>query len=115
VNTVANNQSSYTKRDFSRAELARKIQKMMGCPSTCDFLRYVDNNLLPNCPINRQDILAAEHIFVPDVGALKGKTVRQSPNRVRILRNPESGVQRNPSVELLTSLWGVRAQKKPYV
>jgi hypothetical protein len=68
VNTVANNQSSYTKRDCSRAVLARKIQEMMGRPSTRDFLRYVDNNLLPNCPINRQDILAAEHIFGPDVG-----------------------------------------------
>jgi hypothetical protein len=83
VNTVANNQSNYTKRDYSRAVLARKIQKMMGRPSTCDFLRHVDNNLLPNCPINRQDILAAEHIVGPDVGSLKGKTVCHSPNHVQ--------------------------------
>jgi hypothetical protein len=74
VNTVADNQSSYTKRDYSRAVLARKFQKMMGRLSTCDFLRYVDNNLLPK---------AAEHIVGPDVGSFKGKTVRQSPNRVQ--------------------------------
>jgi hypothetical protein len=85
INTVDNNKSNYTQRDYSRAVLARKIQKMMGRPSTKNFLRYVDNNLLPNCPITRKDILAAEHIFGPDVGSLKGKTVRQSPDRVEAL------------------------------
>jgi hypothetical protein len=42
----------------------------------------VDNKLLPNCPITRDDIIAAEHIFGPDVGSLKGKTVHRAPERV---------------------------------
>jgi hypothetical protein len=75
VNTVAQNKAKYTTRDYSRAVLACEIQQKIGRPSTKAFIKIVDNKLLQNCPINRHDIIAAEHIFGPDVGSLKGKTV----------------------------------------
>ena len=38
------------------------------------------DNMIPNCPITVQDIENAEFIWGPDLGSLKGKTVRgQSP------------------------------------
>jgi hypothetical protein len=40
-------------------------------------MQIVEQNLLPNCPITRDDIMAAEKILGPDVGSLKGKTVRR--------------------------------------
>jgi hypothetical protein len=46
------------------------------------FLQIIDNNLLSNCPINRRDILAAEDIFGPEIGSLKGKSVRHSGEAV---------------------------------
>jgi hypothetical protein len=76
VNTVEGNMTRYTNRDYSHAVLARKTQKMIGRPSTRAFIAIVKNNLLPNCPITRRDIAMAEDIFGPDVGSLKGKTVR---------------------------------------
>jgi hypothetical protein len=82
VNTVAENKNKYTNRDYSKALLARNIQKRIGRPSTRAFIRIVDNKLLPNCPITCDDIIAAEHIFGPDVGSLKGKTVHRAPERV---------------------------------
>jgi hypothetical protein len=42
----------------------------------------VENRLLPNCPITKADILAAEQILGPDVGSLKRKTVRRTPKTV---------------------------------
>jgi hypothetical protein len=83
VNTVAHNKSKYTNIDYSRASLARKIQMTIGRPSTNDFLHIVKNNLLPNCPITSRDILAADDIFGPDIGSLKGKTTRSAPSKVR--------------------------------
>jgi hypothetical protein len=77
VNTVEHNKSSYNNRDYSLAVLARKIQRLIGRPSTCQYQSIVDNNMLPNCPIDRRDIKAAKDIFGPDVGSLKGKTVRR--------------------------------------
>jgi hypothetical protein len=83
VTTVAANQSKYPVRDYRQALLARKIQKMIGYPSTRDFLKLVDRNMIPNCPIGRADIIAAEDILGPCVDALKGKTARRVEAHVR--------------------------------
>jgi hypothetical protein len=56
---------------------------MIGRPSTKDFIRIVLGNQLPNCPVNKADILAAEDIFGPDIGSLKGKTTRRPPSKVK--------------------------------
>ena len=84
ITMVDNNKSKYTNTDYSHAQLACRIQRMIGRPSTHDFLHFVDNNLIPNCPITRQDILVAEHIFGPDLGSLKGKTVQWKPCLVMV-------------------------------
>ena len=60
---------------YAQASLARKLQAMIGYPSTHDFLQIVNQCLLTSCPITRADILAAKDIFGPDVHSLKGKTV----------------------------------------
>ena len=69
----------YSQQDYSKAVLAHKIQKIIGRPSTQAYIKILEKNFLPNCPITKDDILAAEHIFGPDIGSLKGKTVQQKP------------------------------------
>jgi hypothetical protein len=56
---------------------------MIGYPSTQDFLKLIDKNLILNCPIERGEVLAAEGIFGPNVHALKGKTVRHGKLHVK--------------------------------
>eukprot|EP00804_Cyclotella_cryptica_P010564 CCRYP_019864-RA/>CCRYP_019864-RA protein AED:0.30 eAED:-0.33 QI:0/0/0/0.5/1/1/2/0/271 len=83
VTTVDENKAKFSAYDLSRAKLARSIQRRIGRPSTRDFLRFVEQNLLPNCPITTQDIHNAEFIWGPDLGGLKGKTVWTQPEPVR--------------------------------
>ena len=61
ITTVAGNASNYTPADYSRALLARKTQQIIGRPSMRDYIRYVENNLIPNCPVTRRDIVAASN------------------------------------------------------
>ena len=82
VNTVNDNMSNFSNIDYSRAVLARQVQKTIGRPSTKTFIGIVENNLLANCPITRRDVEIAERIFGPEVRSLKGKTVRRGGQRV---------------------------------
>ena len=84
VTTVADNASNFSNADYSQAVLARKLQKIIGRPTTRAFIYFIENNLLPNCPVNRRDVLRADQIFGPDIGSLKGKTVRRQPPRVEV-------------------------------
>jgi hypothetical protein len=83
VETVKGNKKNHTKAACKQATLARKLQNITGRPSARSFLNIVEKNLLKDCPVKREDALAAEDIFGPNVGSLKGKTVRQNGERVR--------------------------------
>jgi hypothetical protein len=81
VNTVADNKGNYTNDDYlKKAVRARELQIKIGRPSTKHFMQIVTSNQLPNCTVTRADIIAAEHIFGPDIGSLKGKNVRRRPH-----------------------------------
>jgi hypothetical protein len=68
---------------YARAVAAKELIITIGRPSLKTFMDIVTNNLLPNCPVTRADIAAAEEIFGPDIGSLKGKTIRQSPQKIK--------------------------------
>jgi hypothetical protein len=83
VTTVKENMTGFTKREVDGAKLARKVYRALGCPSLESFKHALRTNLIKNCPVTTQDAINAEHIFGPDVGAIKGKTTRKPPPVVR--------------------------------
>jgi hypothetical protein len=82
VTTVEKNKSKFTTRNYARATLARKTQVLVGRPELKDFVSYLDQNMIPNCPIDCNDAIAAHQIFGPDVDSIKGKTTRQGTEHV---------------------------------
>ena len=84
ITTVDNNKSKLSALDFSQAKRARALQRRIGRPMTRDYIRYVAMNMIPNCPVTIQDIKNAEFVWGPDLGCVKGKTVRQTSPKVRI-------------------------------
>jgi hypothetical protein len=69
VTMVADNKSKYPVCMYHQALLVQKLQMMIGYPSTRDFLKIVEQNLIPNCPFGRADIIAAEDILGPRMWA----------------------------------------------
>ena len=79
VNTVKDNRKNFTNNDYLRAVRARELQVTVGRPSDKDFIRILKESSLPNCPVTPRDVVIANRLFGPDVGALKGKTTRRGP------------------------------------
>ena len=80
VNTVEENKSKYTKRDYQRALAARRLQNTIGYKSTKDFLHIVKENLLKNGSVTKEDSMAAEDILGTNVDSLRGKQYDTAEN-----------------------------------
>ena len=102
VNTVEENKSKYTERDYQRALVARRLQNTIGHKSTADLVHIVKENLLKNCPVTTADIMAAEDILGTNVQSLRGKQVRRGGQHVVIERQdvPRTIMERYKNVTL---------------
>ena len=90
VNTVRDNKKHITNNDYLQAVRARELQVMIGRPSDKDLIKILKTSGLPNCPVTPRDVIIANKVFGPDVGALKGKTTRRSPPPPPIVDSPVS-------------------------
>ena len=73
----------FTKHQFEDAKQARRLYHIVGCPTVENFKHILRQNIIKNCPVTVEDVNIAEKIFGPDIGALKGKTIRKAPIRVK--------------------------------
>jgi hypothetical protein len=56
---------------------------VVGRPELKNFLRFIDGNSIPNCPITHQDAINAHAIFGRDIGSIKEKTTRRKLEGIR--------------------------------
>ena len=80
ISTVAGKADKYTHRALQHARTARQFQNIIMRPGARQLMD-VAVTLLKGCPLTKADIQAAEDIYGPNLGALKGKTVdRPNPH-----------------------------------
>lgn len=88
VNTVKENIKSYTKREVKRAQEARRLMAIIGRPSEHQLATILNQRQLANSTVTAQDVINARKIFGPDIGSIKGKTVRRREPHVEIIIRP---------------------------
>ena len=80
ITTVAGKADKYTHRAIQCARAARRFQNIIMCPGARQLMDVAVTHL-KGCPMTKADIQAAEDIYGPNLGALKGKTVdRPNPH-----------------------------------
>ena len=79
VNMVKDNKKNFMNNDYLQAVRARELQVTVGHPLDKDLIKILKTSSLLNCPITPRDVLIANKLFGPNVGALKGKTTRRGP------------------------------------
>ena len=88
VQTVKENKQFFTKKEIEGAEESRRLQQLIGWPSTTTFKRIVAQNMLRNCPITVDDILRAEAIFGKPTPLCKGKMTKISSSTIKLQKIP---------------------------
>ena len=88
VTTVKNQAAQYTPRGFEQAKIARRVENIIMRPGAQRFTKLVINNQIRNCPVERRHIQAAEDIFGPNIGSLKGKTPQRTIQHVTASTDP---------------------------
>jgi hypothetical protein len=82
--TVRDKLRKYSPRQIAAADKARALYKLLGRPSDRVFKHMLDHNLIKNATVTSADVSRATDIYGPDIGSLKGKTVRATPASVKI-------------------------------
>jgi hypothetical protein len=82
--TVEAQQRMFTPRQIADADRARSLQRMLGRPSDRTLKHMLRHNLIRNTTVTADDVVRANKIYGPELGCLKGKTVRGAPTPVRL-------------------------------
>jgi hypothetical protein len=84
LTTVNDKSRVYTPRQIERANKARALYRMLGRPSERVFRQMLNHGLIYNTDVTAEDVTRALDLYGPDIGALKGKTVRSTPSPVTL-------------------------------
>ena len=72
VTTVCGQIDHYTQSAYEHAQPARRLQNIIMRPAS-HHMSDIAISHIPNCPISKEDVQAADDIFGPNLWSLKGK------------------------------------------
>ena len=110
IQTVKENEEGYSQRHLDQARRAQELYTKVGHPSQKDFKAMVAGGMILNCPVTVADVIRAKKIYGPSIAALKGKTVRSSPEKVVTddsIEVPKQILEVNPNVALSADVFCV--------
>ena len=84
IQTVSENEKTYTKRELEYANKAKDLYIKLARPGLNDFIRLVRDGKVLNCPVTVADIHRWIAIYGVEEGTLKGRSVRKRPDAVVI-------------------------------
>ena len=73
ANTVAQNESMYSKRDVEEAKQARDLYRMLAYASFKDMSEAISSGTIIDCPVTIQSLRRSTDIYGTPDGILKGK------------------------------------------
>ena len=79
LQTVEENKKFYKPTEVAQATKARALLVALGSPSVRDLKTAILTNAIKDNPVTTKDVTLADAIFGPDIGTLKGKSVRTIP------------------------------------
>ena len=103
VQTVRGNFEGFTAEQVKLAQCARDGAAMMAHPSADNMKHLVSStNAVENLPFGLKDLANSDLLFGRDRGAIRGKTVRRKPEKVRpmLVNIPQQLYEKLKDVEL---------------
>ena len=90
---------------------------MMGHPSEAAFMKHVVSSspVIKNCQVTLADVSNARIIFGPERGNVKGKTVRQRPEKVRPIEENILYQDNKSTILLAITMGNGQARKGPSI
>ena len=73
MNTVSQNNQSFTKREIKQSKAARKLYGKLLFPYNKEFRWMIQSNQIKNCKVTVRDIDVAHEIWGKDISAPKEK------------------------------------------
>ena len=95
VNTVAQNESLYSKREVEEAKQARELSRMLAFPSFKDISEAISSGTHIDCQVTIQSLRRSTDIYGTPDSILKGKTTHTTtpPDKIiTITRRPGNDV-----------------------